>query len=226
MFARHSLVWLSPDGWREAEDSIPADSRHATTLWRQHDWPAVVRRQESDIVEGRLCLGLALPPDPASGRKQRIPLTVSSRHIAKVLAPVTIGSLIADAPPVWAASLESLNSKASAVGLTLRAYGSLALQVLTGQTYLTASSDIDVLLYPLTREQLCAGVALLSEAATRIPIDGEIVFPSGEAVAWKEWINAMDGKTGVRVLAKDSHGVHLALPQTLLATLKEKPCIA
>ena len=40
---------------------------------------------------------------------------------------------------------------------------------------------------------LDAALALLGKHAQRLPLDGEIVFPGGRAVAWKEWAAARAG---------------------------------
>jgi phosphoribosyl-dephospho-CoA transferase len=48
-----------------------------------------------------------------------------------------------------------------------------------------------------------------------LPLDGEIVFPSGDAVAWKEWAGAE------RVLVKRASAVRLAPVAELLSTLED-----
>jgi phosphoribosyl-dephospho-CoA transferase len=74
-------------------------------------------------------------------------------------------------------------------------------------------SDIDLLFFPANRNALDAGLALLERYSAVLPLDGEIVFPSGDAVAWKEWLNAD------RVMVKDAVTVRLAPTAALLATL-------
>jgi phosphoribosyl-dephospho-CoA transferase len=92
------------------------------------------------------------------------------------------------------------------------------MQAITGQSYLTPASDIDLLFVPADAASLRAGLALLEQYAALLPLDGEIVFPSGEAVAWKEWISA--GRHDARVLVKDAGAVRLAPMAQLLATLE------
>jgi phosphoribosyl-dephospho-CoA transferase len=105
--------------------------------------------------------------------------------------------------------LACLDRQAAEAGATLRVFGSLALQTLTGLPYLTPSSDIDLLLTPASLRQLDDVMRLVCAAAEQLPLDGELVFPGGQAVAWKEWANAARAGDGMRVLAKDMRGVRL-----------------
>lgn len=220
MLARHDLAWLTPEGWREAEAACDAGCRDAIALWRRADWPAIVRRRDADAADGQCAVGLALPPEPASGYKRRLALQASLAHVAKVLPPLAMEEVIAAAPAPWRSPLAELEMAAREAGVALRVYGSLALQALTGQPYLTASSDIDVLCYPDTLEQLTVMLGLLEATAAKVPLDGEIVFPPGQAVAWKEWLAAENGPAGVRVLVKEYRSVYLAKPSELRDTLE------
>jgi phosphoribosyl-dephospho-CoA transferase len=76
---------------------------------------------------------------------------------------------------------------------------------------------VDVLFHPASRLQLEEGVALLVRHAERLPLDGEIVFPGGAAVSWKEWQMAMTHPA--KVLVKDLQSVRLVDTASLLATL-------
>jgi phosphoribosyl-dephospho-CoA transferase len=85
------------------------------------------------------------------------------------------------------------------------------MQTLTGDRYLGAGSDVDLLLRPANAAQLDAGLALVARHAQNLPLDGEIEFPSGHAVSWKEWLgtDAQAQRSADRVLAK--HLVTVAL---------------
>jgi phosphoribosyl-dephospho-CoA transferase len=217
MYSRHDLVWLTPAGWRAAAGRAGPRERAALELWEREDWPAVVRRHDAGAGQGCVSLGIALPPHPVDGTKARIGLHARYEHVARHIAPIPLAQARASAPERWHAGLDELLAQPGA--RDLRAYGSLALQALTGQNYLSSTSDIDVLFLPLTNAQLQAGVDTLANCAGRLPLDGEIVFPTGEAVAWKEWRDARDG---ARVLAKSIGAVRLADPASLLATLEAR----
>ncbi|HEV7816165.1 MAG TPA: malonate decarboxylase holo-[acyl-carrier-protein] synthase [Janthinobacterium sp.] len=224
MYARHSLVWLTAPGWLAAQASLaraPAAesaSNHAAALrrWQENDWPLVARRSDADLAPGEISLGLALPPDAASGIKVRIPLRAPAAAVARTADPLALKAVLPALPAHWSGAMQGLI--ADSVGLSLRVFGSLALQALTGAAYVGPASDIDLLLYPATERQLRSGLALLEKYAALLPLDGEIVFPRGAAVAWKEWRAAE--ASGARVLVKERDMVRLAPLNLLLATLR------
>lgn len=216
MFARHKLVWLTPDGWAAAAASAPVQQHAAIARWCDQDWPLIVRRREPDTAPDHVCLGLALPPDPFSGEKQRIALCVPAGGVARSSPALPIKQVLAALPAPQAGALAAL--AAEAVGLTLQVYGSVALQAVTGLPYVRPTSDIDLLLHPASDQQLLSGLALLEKYAKQLPLDGEIVFPRGQAVAWKEW--AASTSYEERVLVKDIDAVRLMPRHLLAATLR------
>ncbi|MDY7574866.1 malonate decarboxylase holo-[acyl-carrier-protein] synthase [Actimicrobium sp. CCI2.3] len=219
MFARHDLIWLDAQGWYRCRDGLDATALAALARWQQSDWPAIVRRADIDMPVDEVCLGIALPPDPDSGDKLRIALRVPVADIRCCRAPLAIDAVLATAPERWRAALRLLADEVGRDALTFGFYGSLALQALTGQAYVTATSDIDLLFSPTTPAQLEQGIALLQRHAQALPLDGEILFPSGQAVAWKEWVQASGN--GSRVLVKEIDGVHLLTMAALLASFSE-----
>lgn len=215
MYKRHDLVWLTRDGWRAALAAYP-EHESVLKFWLSEEWPTVVRRGDTDSDPAHeVCVGIALPPD-AEGVKHRIPLRVPLEHIEKTSAPLTLKAARPALPEHWRPGYTRLQELS--VGLDLRVYGSLAWQAITSLPAITAASDIDILFRPLSRQQLHAGLTLLNGAEHGLPLDGEVMFPSGEAVSWKEW-SAAD-TVRARVLVKDMQGVHLADADRLLATLR------
>ncbi|RSZ61023.1 malonate decarboxylase holo-[acyl-carrier-protein] synthase [Massilia atriviolacea] len=208
MFSRHDRAWLSSAGWTSALDGAAPAHRQALEQWRRHDWPLIVTRRTPDAAPGAVCLGLALPPD--GGRKLRIAVQVDAHAVARAEPALALQAAAAAAPAQWSAPLAALLADAGAI--VLRAYGSLALQAVTGLHYLSASSDIDLLFEPADLHELDAGVQLLQTHRQRLPLDGEIVFPGGAAVAWKEW---RDAAIGARVLVKDAGAVRLMTTASL-----------
>lgn len=226
MFARHDLVWLSGQGWRELLARAMPGHAPAIAAWRQADWPLVVRRAEADQAPGQVALGLALPPRPEDGRKVRIACCVAVEHIRRREAPLSLAQAAA-ALARWNAALAALAAEAAERDIALRVYGSVALQVLTGQAYLGPGSDIDLLAQPRDAAELDAALALLRAHAAGLPLDGEIVFPGGRAVAWREWAAARAGAAGSRVLVKEMTRVALVATDALLASLdglREEAC--
>lgn len=226
MYARHDLVWLSQDGWRKALATVQECDRHFLETWQAENWPATVRRADADAAAGHISLGIALPPDMFDGSKKRIALHARIADVSRKSPPLPIAAVVAAAPPAWREPLEALNEDAAGRGITFRVYGSLALQTLIGPSYVTANSDIDLLCQPTTRAALDECLDLLQTHAQALPLDGEVMFPSGEAVAWRELQGAMQPAAETRVLVKTLDKVYLAPLSALLATLGSTRCSA
>jgi len=88
-----------------------------------------------------------------------------------------------------------------------RVHGSYGWQRITGLEYVTAHSDIDLHLAVFDADIADRVAALLDRFDWKGPrIDGELLFPSGDAVAWREWLQWRRGAVG-RVMVKRLHGV-------------------
>lgn len=222
MFARHDLVWLTSRGWQRVRAGAPEQALAALDRWRDAGWPAVVRRAEADIAPGEVAIGFPLPPRPEDGGKLKFGCCVEMSDIGRRTRALPLVGALDAVPAQWREGLEMLERQAADAGVGLGVYGSVALAALTGQYYLTPLSDIDVLLQPHTRRQLMIGLDLLSWHAGILPLDGEVVFPDGRAVAWKELRAAFAGAPGTRVLTKGLDRIALVLPEELMATLEEE----
>ena len=106
----------------------------------------------------------------------------------------------------WRALVDTLQ----AVGTSPRVYGGHGWQRITGLAYLHAASDLDLLLSVADAAMADATVAALHAATFSAPrLDGEIVFPDGSAVAWREWQAWRAGRVK-SVLVKQLDGVAMA----------------
>jgi phosphoribosyl-dephospho-CoA transferase len=215
MFWRHELARLTGSGWEAALARALPGQHAAIDQWRREDWPAIVRRADAGLAEGQVSLGIALPP-AADGSKVRIALNAHPSDIAHCAPALALADAVKAAPADWRPALDQLVAQSD--GMAIQVYGSLAMQAITGLDYLTPHSDIDLLFSPANQHVLVAGLALLEHFSARLPLDGEIVFPSGAGVSWKEWLNA--GRHQARVLVKDAAAVRLAPTAPLLATLE------
>ncbi|HEX8885279.1 MAG TPA: malonate decarboxylase holo-[acyl-carrier-protein] synthase [Noviherbaspirillum sp.] len=226
MTARHDLIWLSGAGWDAAQRAATPAQQAALAQWRQAGWPATVRRRDADAGPDQVCLGLTLPIDDTGAARMRLGLRCLQSGVARQRRPLSLQEAAPALPQAWRTAYAGLERQAAAAGLDMRVYGSLALQALTGAPYLTARSDIDLAFYPRDAAQLDHGLALLDHYSRQLPLDGEIIFPSGQAVAWKEWRNAASAASGTRVLVKRIDCVLLAEPATLLDEFTERMCRA
>lgn len=220
---RHDLVYLDRDAAFETPCAATGDS-----LWQAaRDWiaagrPLVAARQPAG--DGPLLLGLSLP---LKQQRKRLAIHVDRRAVARIDAPLAIARCCSRLPVAEAAALRRLAERAAACSARLGVFGSLAWEALSGENYRHADSDIDLICDVATLAQLDAMLTALQYAAGQLPcrLDGEIRFPDGNAVAWRE-VAAQREKPAAQVLVKGPHEVGLRPVQALLATLNEVCCHA
>lgn len=176
--------------------------------WAGQGWPVMVRRAMDGDDPAMVPIGIPLPP--AAG-KLRIGLLVPERAITAHAAPPAL-RVAKDAVPVsWKPTIAGLIEIGAEHGVDPRTFGSLLWQHETGLTYLSATSDLD-LLWPVADgcdiRALLDGIASVEQAAP-VRIDGEVVFADGRAVNWRElWTAIREEKVGT-VLVKTNGGVSL-----------------
>lgn len=206
---RHDLVRLTPAGWETALARLDGNAALVAARWRDRDLPAVVRRTDPGLPPDTVCLGLPALPDAHTGQKVRAGIAVARRHIASARPALALDEVLVPEP--WRDAFPRLADAMRAAAIECRVFGSLAMQTLTGEPCVGPASDIDVLLRPASARQLDAGLDLLLRHARDLPLDGEIVFPSGHAVSWKEWAGVAGTRQGAaaRVLAKHLDSVAL-----------------
>ncbi|MCG5236562.1 malonate decarboxylase holo-[acyl-carrier-protein] synthase [Xanthobacter oligotrophicus] len=214
---RHDRVWLAAH-WREAlAFPLPAAEAPVVADWIAAGRPLVAARPVSTDPEDGIRLGLALP-----GRR-RVGLVVEAGAIGAVAPPLTLDAAAALAPASWRGPLRDLAAQLDAAGLGPRVFGSLAWHALacdgmegrdTG--YLTAASDVDLLLFPADAAACIAAGRLLEGFGTAHPaprLDGEFVLPDGGAAAWREVLAGPE-----RVLVKHLRSLALRSTAELFVT--------
>lgn len=209
---RHTLVWLLPTAAGQIERGLPPVQQDQVRRWLAQGRP-FVRRRPSVLPETGLSLGMPLPPQLG---RERIGITASQGLVRSVAPPPRLAEVISAAPAAWRAPLAKLAARLELLQTPARLYGSLAWQYLTGMEYLTASSDIDLLLPVNTQQQLKGVLAALVdwEQETGLRADGELMLPTGEAVAWRELVREPS-----QVLVKSLAGAALLPWQALLERL-------
>jgi len=166
-------------------DGLPHVAR-----WAQDGRPLIVRRLHPGEERGLVPLGLPLPP--ADG-KRRIGLALPAEALKPVAAPV-LAEAAPHAPAAWRPTLDALLALAAGHALTVRPFGALLWQAVTGLTYLGATSDLD-LLWPCpgpVPRTLLAGLARI-DATAPMRLDGEVLLPDGGGVQWRELHEAPEG---------------------------------
>lgn len=184
---RHTLVTLTAGGWGAAFARDPALAGDPLVrAWAERGWPLIVRRASPDEADAaRVPLGLPLPP---SAGKRRIALNVAADALATVGPLPTLTDVLAAAPAAWHAPLRELDALGARCGVQGRVFGSLAWQALTGEPYLSASSDLDLVFPlpdPVSLAPLLDGLAAI-DARAPMRIDGELLRDDGAGVNWRE----------------------------------------
>jgi phosphoribosyl-dephospho-CoA transferase len=200
---RHDLIFVSPVAWRsllKTRDDLAEEPLAAG--WVDRGWPLIARRFAPGEAGG-LALGLPLPPFLG---KRRLSVLMEPDDIISKAPPPQLSAAMGVAPETWRHTLQRVVDLAAGHGVEARLFGSLAWRMLTGLDYLTAGSDLDVLL-PLRRgsnlARLTADLAAI-EAAAPMRLDGEMVRDDGAGVNWREL------HSGAReVLVKTTHGIAL-----------------
>jgi len=217
---RHQLVRLNDTGWAALRERTWDDTARACLAhWEAHGLPLVVTQQRAGLPEDHIALGL---PAPTQWQRRRLALQVPERGVLyfdEFPAAAAIAGLLP--PPIrsaWLNLAKALEDLATAP----RVYGSFGWQRLTGLPYLHAGSDLDLKLMVSDAETADRVVAVMSAPAfTRPRLDGELVFPDGSAVAWREW-DAWRTRRADRVLVKRLHGVAMETNNTWLG--EYQPC--
>ena len=215
---RHELLHVAPDVWASALAQRPAlADLPLLEHWAEREWPVIVRRRAEGEDPGMVPVGVPLPP--AAG-KCRVALVLPPGGILQRSYPPLLlraAAKVADAG--WQATIAALLVLGTRTGVEPSAFGSLLWEHLTGLAYLSPQSDLDVL-WPVPENfdvlALVFGIAQVQRDAP-IRIDGEVIFPDGSAVNWRELWNAYlaANRSGhwaedrATVLAKTMEGVRL-----------------
>lgn len=216
---RHDRAWLHVSAAFRS-DCMVADGSH----WQQvQEWirlgrPLVVPRQAASTTW--VSLGLALPA--RCGRK-RLSIQVERKDIATISPPMPLAMCLPAVSGPDRNCLARLDAALHGAGVRIGIYGSMAWELASGETYRNEASDLDVVCDVFDRNQVDTVLAVLQEAAVGLsfPLDGEIRFPGGQAVAWRELLSCRN-TPGAKVLAKGNEEIELVAIETLMDGLREK----
>jgi phosphoribosyl-dephospho-CoA transferase len=215
---RHSLLAVTVTAWQELMD-LHADLAEIPLVaeWSLHGRPVIIRRRTTCDPENVIPVALPLPP---SRRKQRLAFTIASSAGVSQRPAVSLTDAGRNAPDSWHPTIRTLLNLGAKLGVVPHVYGALLWQHLTGLTYLSASSDIDLLWRPPNLETAALLVEELFQldALAPVRIDGDLEFPDGASVNWREWIDALRGNTR-GVLVKTMDGVEIRPTASLFETL-------
>lgn len=201
---RHDLLRVQPAAWETMLDRHPGlRDLPLVADWGRQGWPVIARRRMPGDRPGDVPAALPLPPDHG---KRRVAFSFQSDASPLPAAPVSLCETARTAPEAWQATIAGLVKLGETVGSVPRVYGSLLWQHVTGLSYLTTGSDLDLLWPGLeqVRFELLVGGLRQLENDSPIRLDGEVELPDGAALNWREFADGRDGRT---VLLKTMNGV-------------------
>lgn len=215
---RNQLVWLSDAAWQQVRARAwDAQAQSLLNHWHTQQLPLVVCRQRvPQNLQTPQTLSLGLPA-PLRWERRKLALEVAPADVERVgeFPLLTVGLL----GPADAAALQHFLQHLAALQVPARVYGSYGWQQLTGLPCVRDGSDLD--LHIAVPDMDIAGqvVWLLRGLHLACRVDGELLFPDGQAVAWREYAQLIGGRVE-RVLVKHHGGVQLAG----MAQLQALPC--
>ena len=191
--------WLA---WPAGPPAPLSGDAGALAAWHAAGHPFVVCRNVTGDPS-RSVLGCSLPRPEA--KPARANGWVSADALVAAAQPPEIADVAEAAPRAYQRPLRELAGCAGAP----RVYGSFAWHYLTGTSYVSSESDIDLLWAARTRRDVAAIGERLARWEQRhgLRADGEIVGAHG-AVAWREAAAAVWAGAG-HVLVKHLHALEL-----------------
>ena len=206
---RHGLVWPTATGW----ETLRAQTLHDSTTqaivghWCRERLPLVVSRQPPGQGEGLVALGL---PAPSQWARRRLAFALPLAQLAYSgrfprLSEVAARQRWRREAQVLEQGLGELLGQATGA---VQVYGSHGWQCLTGLRYLRDGSDLDLRIAVPDIPAAAAVAELLAAQTLPCRIDGELLFPGGLAVAWREMAQLLAGQVS-QVLSKRLDGIAL-----------------
>lgn len=163
--------------------------------WATHGLPLVVTTRQSVDAAADHVIALGLPA-PTRWARRRLALQAPRSSVAGVAEFPGLDEVAALLPCEARAPASDLRNRLSACGASACVYGSYGWQALSGLEHIRPTSDLDVWV-GVTNAMHADGVAerLTAFDAGGPSLDGELMFPDGAAVAWREWAAWRAGRT-------------------------------
>lgn len=214
---RHQLVWLTDAAWqgvlsRNWDAQAQAILRH----WQGQQLPLVVSSQRQAQQPHSISLGL---PAPLQWERRRLALEVVEDGIARRGSFPLLSETVL--PHSHAAQLQDLLQHVAALQVPLQVYGSFGWQHISGLPCVRDSSDLDLLAHVPDLGLAGQVVWLLQGLTLPWRVDGELLFPNGWALAWREYAQLIGGKVE-QVLVKERSGAQMCNMVELRAALRSQ----
>ena len=219
---RHDLAYLHADARVEfATRSLPEAVERWVSQWLAEGRPLVVCRQRmrENGAESDVDLGICLPNHLG---RQKLACRVRSDAVARFERPISVDQLNGVLQIEACSAMTRLAGAAQRLGVSVGVYGSTAWECLSGASYRRCGSDIDLICDVAHREVLPVWLRAMERSAQDVDgrLDGEVRFPDGKAVAWRELSNAFESGGAVRVMFKGIRDVGFASLDSLQASMR------
>ena len=201
---RNQLVWLHDAAWPAVQaQAWDAQAHDLLAYWQAQQLPLVVCRQRPGVDATQFSLGLAAP---LQWQRRKLGLDVAPQAIADT------GSfpLLRRIPMAAAdqAQIDALLCHTDALQVPLHVHGSYGWQALCELPCVRESSDLDLLAHVPDLDTAAQVVWLLQGLQLQPRVDGELVFPGGWAIAWREYAQLIGGRVE-QVLVKERTALQL-----------------
>lgn len=218
---RNQLVWLSDSGWKQLlgrkDNAWDAEATCILQHWHSIQLPLVVCTQRQRHSPATISLGL---PAPEQWSRRKLALEVLPQAVERTGG---FPSLKQVAHSYFAVpAMQNLLTAMQANRVQMQVYGSFGWRFLTGLDYVRSTSDLDLRAEVPDHATACKVVLALGSLQMPLRVDGELAFPDGSAIAWREYQQWVDGKVD-RLLVKSRTSVQLLDPAVLQH--EEVPCI-
>jgi len=187
---RHDLAYLSQSAnVHFLEDSLTEHLKEKVLTLLQGNVPFTVCRQDH-VDEGDIKLAISCF---VAGMKYRVAVTVNQTDISKISRPIALHHILPSfnelSTPVFLNFIQQMQIMACEVYV----YGSYAYQYLTKEHYVNTNSDLDIVLYPKSEQNLEVILNHVQELKqqTNLCIDGEIKIHPDWHVSFNELIQIL-----------------------------------
>ena len=208
---RNGLVWLTLPGW----DRVLGSDWDVQALSILHHWalralPLVVCRQRVENFPPTISLGL---PAPSVWDRRKLALEVTPDEVDRVGWFPTLEQLeqleqFEQFGPreAFAAAINEIRSNAAGFDGPIQVYGSFGWEALTDMSYVRPGSDLDLRVLVPDHGMAAAVSRALNALQLPMRVDGELAFPDGSAIAWREYLQWTERKVD-RMLVKSRTSV-------------------
>jgi phosphoribosyl-dephospho-CoA transferase len=205
---RHELLHVMPNAWTAVLAAQSLGGIPLLTAWADRGWPVIVRRRMDGDDINEVPVGVPLPP---TAGKLRIAVNIPREAVIARAAPPGLRTAARTAQPAWQPTVAALLALGKQHGIEPAAFGSLLWEHQTGLSYLSPTSDLD-LIWPAHPScdiaSLLDGIARIERAAP-MRIDGEIVFRQGAAANWRELRKALGAGGRREIVVKMMDGARV-----------------